>query len=206
MASQKKSTVLVRVRVDGHTPMLQHAMSEDTLVNVLFNRERKPIDADRTLAQVAEEGLYVGPNGEFGIPPDCLFACLREAGRRVKLDGRRNVSTAESTSLPAMFEIVDEFISFDDQQEKWKVDKRRGMMNSGTKKVAVCIVRPRFNKWSFTVNIRILFGLDGVTTETVKKLFEVGGRAVGLCSFRPDKNGPFGKFDLVGWEEIDSEA
>jgi hypothetical protein len=200
------SETVVDVTVESISPMLQHAMTRETVEQVLIRGERPPKDKTRPLLDIAKEGLYVGPNGEYGIPPNILFACLREAGRAVKFDGRKCISTADSTLLPSILSIEatipdgDGFIPFVGAP-KWQVDVRRGNLEGNGKNTAVGIVRPRFDNWSFKVRV-VIAEEGGVTEQTVRSLFAIAGRRVGLGAFRPQKNGPFGRFRISGWTVV----
>jgi|GEM_PF-429118 len=200
------SETVVLVTIEGKSPMLQHAMTEDTVVNVLIRGERPQKDKTAKLEDIAKLGLYLGPKGEFGIKSDCLFACLREAGRMVKFDGRKSISTATSTMLPSFLTIeppIDEgdgFIPFVGEA-KWVHVVHRGNLKNAGKETAVGIVRPRFDKWALQTRV-VISPEGGITEETVKTLISVAGRRVGLGAFRPQKNGQFGRFTLTGWEVL----
>ncbi|MEK7150954.1 MAG: hypothetical protein AAB783_02025 [Patescibacteria group bacterium] len=171
-------------------------MSDETLEE-LRTGVRQPIQKDRPIQAVAKEKLYTDVDDKtIGVPVEMLFASLREAGRGVKLEGMKKVSTAEGTVLPAFLTICDPFLPLTNQE--WVVDKRRGNMQNGGKNTAVCVVRPKFIKWGFEVTIELdekQFGADNC-----RKLFDLAGSRQGLGSFRPNKGGTFGRFRVVEWE------
>ena len=79
----------------------------------------------------------------------------------------------------------------------WEVDTRRGVANNAGKGVAIIIHRPAFHTW--TIQFRLHFAAEYLTclrdpTETLNKLFDIGGVMVGLGDYRPERNGPFGTF------------
>lgn len=197
----------VRVLCRGISPILMDQMTEETLDSLATSvRQNKP--KDRPFADVAEEKIYRDPMTErIGIPSEMLFACLVAAGRKVK-NGKSQISTATSSTVPDFLEIPDFFFPFlgipenveprsEDERQHWKVDKRRGRLPiNGT---AVCLIRPRFNNWEFKVTV--IYDADKIDGSTLKALFVNAGSGQGLGSFRPNCRGTFGKFVVVSWEE-----
>ncbi|OGI17651.1 MAG: hypothetical protein A3J63_02530 [Candidatus Moranbacteria bacterium RIFCSPHIGHO2_02_FULL_40_12b] len=188
-----------KVTCRGISPILMNPATEE-LLNQLDGGAgaRTPKDMVSTPEQKAERKIIRDENGNVGVPSSYLFSCLREAGRRVPYDAKTKISTKESTILPGLMSIVEIFIPFIDQDAKWEVDRRRGMLpKDGT---AVCITRPRFNEWAFAVTIEVDEGQ--VSPGKIKELFKVAGRMVGLGDFRPSCNGQFGRFRVENWEKI----
>lgn len=194
---------MIRVQVTcmGRSPLMMDPMDEQTLDD-LIRGVRRQQPKDIPFEKMAEKKIYRDDQGNIAIPANCLFACLKEAGRKVK-NGRGAISTATSTTLPMVLSIEDLFLPLLGNQE-WVVDKRAGKGQQGTKKVAIGIIRPRFDEWGFTVTIMID---DSVITEdTVRDLFRMAGRAIGLCAFRPSTGGQFGCFNLTAWNHLDDEG
>ena len=193
---------VVEVTCEQRSPILFDAMSADEVWNVLYAGNRPLKDKTATREQVAEQKLYHNPEGgAIGFPAEMLFASLRGAGRKVKV-GRSALSTAETTQLPAFLTIEDPFIELLDKDAAWIPDVRRGMMKSGTTKVACAICRPKFMLWRFKVRISVdLEGVDGLEMAHLRQLFYKAGSTQGLGSFRPSCNGPFGRFKVVDWEQ-----
>ena len=55
--------------------------------------------------------------------------------------------------------------------------------------------RPEFKDWSATV--RIMFNATVITPEQIVDLLSVAGFHIGLCEYRPQKNGSWGTFEVV---------
>lgn len=199
----------VKIQCVGASPILMDPMTDDTLTSLITGvRPNKP--KDRPLIEVCQEKLYreFGDTGRVGIPAECLFACLVAAGRNVK-NGKKQVSTATSTTIPGLMSIKSFFMPFTNVVEgedgkAWRVDKRRGQLDNGGKKVAVGIVRPRFDAWEFDVEVE--FDDKIVNESVIRALFEDAGKNQGLGSFRPNKKGPFGTFKVTKFEVLKSET
>jgi hypothetical protein len=126
-----------------------------------------------------------------------LMSSLIAAGQFVRLEGRRQISTAKSTTLPAFLTLLDSTLALPHQQ--WEVDMRGGV-NPGAGGGAVCIVRPRFDKWGFEVNV--LIENEEIDEALIRELFDKAGVRMGLGDFRPARKGTFGKFRVVCWERV----
>jgi hypothetical protein len=213
-ASSARKTGMWRygVSVRGISAMLQNPMTEDTLDTLLHGSgcKRKSANKDIKPEDIALKRLCLGPNGEFGIPANYLFASLVTAGRHVIFDKKTKMSTADSSLVPAFLSIAPElinengdgFIPFTDQDHKYVVDKRKGNLKSGAGKgVAVAIVRPKFMEWAF--NVKIDVDHDQIDIDKIKDLFLAAGRYSGLGDFRPSCKGQFGRFKVVKFAEIE---
>lgn len=199
------------VHLRGISPLLMNPMTLKQLMDI-HNKTTKPKAKDVELEEVAKEKIYTDEEGNIGIPMQNLFSVIVEAGRNVAFKPKKNISTKDSTLVPVFMTFHDEFFPFTHYASKnkqgemvkgtWTPDLRRGV-NPGdqTKKVPVAVIRPKFHEWEFKCTIDVDHK-EGVSAETVKELFVWGGKAVGLCDFRPTCRGPFGRFELVEFKEI----
>jgi hypothetical protein len=196
----KKGSTTFVLKIEGASPILMNPMTDD-LLEELRTGVHAPKDKESTRQQVAEKKIIRNEEGKIGIPAEYLFSCLVEAGRFVKYDSKKSISTKDSTLLPSFLTIEDFFFPFTDQDTPWKADVRRGILDSGGKKVAVPIVRPRFDKWGFEIMVTV--DTKEINEDKIKDLFTRAGNAIGLADFRPSCRGPFGRFKVVSWEKMD---
>ncbi len=207
--SPLKGFVNYRISILGISPMLQNPMTDETLNTLIFGSAgtRKGKQTDVSIEDLAKKRLCLGPNSEGGIPANYLFAALVDAGRHVIFDKKTKLSTRDSSLVPSLLSIIpdlvndagDGFIAFKDQNVKWIADKRRGVLAANG--AAVGIVRPKFPTWAFDVTVEV--DLDHVDIDKVKELFNAAGRYSGLGDFRPSKRGPFGRFSVVDFIELE---
>lgn len=218
-ASRDVESRVIEVTLVGVSPLLMQTMSQDDIVNTLIRGKQKPPNKDEPLEDKAMRCLYLqdpdADETDIVIPAENLFASLREAGRQVKFDGKRMVSAADKTLLPGFYSALTQHAAFlvDGQPARhskktyarkegrqWSLDIRKGNMPATGG--AVGIVRPRFESWS----LRYQFMLNlapPVTQEVMRRLFDIAGNSIGLCGYRPEKNGPFGRFRVADWKVID---
>lgn len=177
--------------------ILMNPMTEATLEG-LRTGVHPPKQKDRPAIEVAEERVIKDAEGNPGIPMEYLFSCLVEAGRHVKNNGKKQISTATSSLLPSFLTIEEAFLPFIKHSDM-VVDMRRGRLpKDGT---AVCLVRPKFEQWTCEVTLEIDESI--ANEKTVRELLKVAGTAIGLGDFRPAKRGPFGRFEVASWKVIE---
>jgi len=199
--------VTITVTCRGLTPLLMNRIPPETLEQVR-TKAKKPKTAQRPAVPRDEAipKLYVTAEGVPYLPTENLLSCLVAAGQSVRLDGKRQVSTAKSTVLPAFLSLEERFLPLfvhgTDAAPAWEVDMRPGRNPNGGE--LVCLVRPRFDQWAFRVTATA--DLDEVGINIIRELFDVAGKRIGLGDFRPSRKGMFGKFVVVGWEEKDYTA
>jgi len=186
-----------KVRCIGISPILMNPATDELLDELEGGAgARKAKALGVSSKDKAEKKIIRSEKDEIGIPVEYLFSCLREAGRKVSYDGKSKISTKESTFLPALMAITNNFLPFLNQKAEWFVDRRRGKLpKDGT---TVCIVRPRVNEWAFDVTIEVDEG--EIHVDKIKELFKRAGTMVGLGDFRPSCNGQFGRFRLENFE------
>lgn len=198
----------IKVGIVGVKPLLMNPASIKMLEDIK-GRKRKPVVLDKSAEEEAGEkiirnqGRQAGvPDDAVGIPQEYLLACLTAAGKWVKFDARRNMSSTTESLVPALLDIEESFFPFpllDGGAElPWKVDKRRGVnpQTSG----ANLIIRPMFENWSFEFTLS--FDEKELTGETVRDLVDKAGKRIGLGDYRPARKGPFGKFVVRKWEKV----
>lgn len=206
---RQEGTYRYRVVCVGIAPMLQNPMTDEQLDTLLFGSagRSKAVNRDKRVEDIAGERVCKDAQGRFGIPSNYLFASLIDAGRHVVFEKKTKMSTRESSLIPAFLSIVDpdtgqlaEFLPFDDQTAGWVPDKRKGVLKNAAGGVAVCIVRPKFNAWSFTAHVDV--DLDQVNIDKVQDVFKKAGMYSGLGDFRPSHKGPFGRFRVVEFSQV----
>lgn len=190
---------LIRIEVvcQGVSPLLMNRMPPAQL-EALWTKEKPAKTASRPLPREhAEKCLHTLPNGKACIPPGMLMSALIGAGQFIRLDGKRQISTQKTTTLPGFLTIEDTEIPLD-HAKPWEVDMQQGRNPNGGE--AVCIVRPRFDAWSFRVTQVV--DTTQINLVLVRQLWDYAGQRMGLGDFRPQRKGTYGRFVIVGWEVL----
>jgi hypothetical protein len=195
--------LLIAVKCRGTSPLLMNRMSESTLEG-LRTKVKKPkaanIGSTTTPRQDATPKVYVDKDGKPVWPGENLMSCLIAAGVFVRLDAKRQVSTGKGTLLPGLMSLLDFVLPLvdpdSDKPVTWEPDVRKGTNPNGNE--AVCIVRPRFDRWAFRCRIEIDDAEIG--ENTIRNLWDMAGKRIGLGDFRPSRKGIFGQFVVEGWD------
>lgn len=192
--------VVVHVVVEGITPLMMNAMSQEQLLKIRDKVKAPKTAAKPTPREEANSKAHVLPDGRPHVPGKCLLACLINAGQFVRLDGKRQISTEKKTVLPSMLTLLSKEIPLvipgTKNPSTWEVDIQQGRNPNGGE--AVCIVRPRFDQWSLVFDIEVDQSL--MPLSMARDLIDIAGRRIGLMEFTPRRKGTFGCFRVTKWE------
>lgn len=194
---------IIEVTIESKRPLLFNRLTEQQLQN-LWDRKKAPKNAPRPLPREwARERLYLTEDKKLPyIPSEMLMSCLIGGGKFIRLEGKKMVSTEKKTVLPGLLQLLDPFILLkkpdSNDAPDWEVDMRGGRNPNGGE--AVCIVRPRFDAWRATFQVRI--DTDKLAETTFRELFDVAGSNQGLGDFRPEKKGTFGIWHVTHWKRV----
>lgn len=202
----------VKIHCAGVSPLMMDKMSDETLEG-LATGVRPPEVKDKPAADKAREKIYCNDGGKVALPAEMLMGALVAAGQKVK-NGKKQISTAKTTTLFELLQLVNVDLPLTNGQVDastvvgnqaksgeipWVVDKRKGIGNQAKTPTAVCIIRPKFPHWEFDCEIE--YDEKRVNGDVVRQLFNTAGSSEGLGSFRPNKKGPFGRFQVTKWDE-----
>lgn len=196
MADSLATLLKVAVTCKGITPLLMNRVSDEELMNIR-NKVKPPKGAPRKTPREECVGkVYSDQDGKPYLPVKMIYSCLVGAGQHVRLDGKRQISTAKSTMLPQFLTIQDSVLALD-TPAPWEVDLQQGRNPNGGELVVLC--RPRFDVWAFTVNIEI-DALE-ISETQIRNLFDIAGKRCGLGDFRPNRKGVYGQFIVEKWQK-----
>jgi hypothetical protein len=194
--------VLVGVTLTGDSPMLVNAMSGESLLNIRNKVKTPKAAAKPSLEEESRGKLHLLGDGRPCLPVRNLYAAFINAGKFVRLDGKRMVTTAQATVLPGMMQITStEMLIYSphtDDPAPWRVDIQQGRNPNGGE--AVCIVRPCFDAWE----VRLTLEIDQaeMPVRMARDLVDIAGRRVGVCDNRPQRKGSYGRFKVTRWEPV----
>jgi hypothetical protein len=151
--------------------------------------------ADDYEARTWRSRAHVDKDGITFIPPMALKNCLSEAAKylSVQIPGKGKATYTKHFEAGVL--ICDPMslgIKIEEVAGNWlfvPVGGERG----GGKRVKRCF--PLFNSWKGDLKIHVL---DETVTEAVLRIhLEAAGSFIGIGTFRPRKNGYFGRFKLI---------
>lgn len=191
----------VEVKLQGITPLMFNRMPMNVLLDIRNGTKKAKTAPPEDPRDEAKVKLYYlnGDEKKPILPREMMWANLVSAGQFVRLDGKRAMSTAKTTVLPAFMMIEEAYSLITPAQ--WEVDIRAGRNPNGDQ--GVCIVRPRFDSWNVSFTIQIF--TDSIGENRIRELFDKAGKMRGLGEFNPLHKGTCGTYVVQCWEKIKGE-
>ena len=142
----------------------------------------------------AESKEYRLPTGELFIPTVMVFQSMIEAGKLLNdpEQPRRRISYRVAAALfPPAVEGFPLMNGNGKPQKKYEIDVRRAVVqNQGIQRA-----RPRIDvPWS--IELEMGFDADLVSAEALYMVLATAGKQVGIMDYRPQKRGPYGRFQV----------
>jgi hypothetical protein len=171
------------VVVQGTSPLITHAWSVKAKQMMLDKQMKKATKAKeaKNPEQDYLDSLYVMPEGQgYGFPSVGFKAAVVRAG---------TYADFHMTFLRGAFHVPGELVKIDGEPSP-----REDMVRlSG--KVADIRYRAQFEDWS--ANIPVHLNESALSREQLANLFLIAGFAVGVGEWRPEKNGQYGRFEIM---------
>lgn len=195
---QEDDVPIVSVEIRGLSPLLQRRFGEDA--------EQADKQTTRMAAasygiprEQAERAVYRDQAGCCYFPGQAIARLLREAGSNHKQRGTRK---SVKYIVPAAVIVAADVVGILDEQGKptkdFEIDSRP--VTIPATKGRVMRHRPRWDQWRAEFTLEI--DEDVLGADVIHQLLEEGGRRIGIGDYRPEKGGPFGRFEILRWEEI----
>ena len=172
----------VRLTVRGTSTLITHAWSEKAKKQML-DKQMKVATIGKEAKNPEEDyqsSLYVMPNGGYGFPTIAFKAAAVRAGTYCDM---------KMTHLRGAFHINGEFAEITGKPQPREDMVRVGM---GTADIRY---RAEFPEWSALLDIT--YNRRAVSLDELVNLLNIGGFAVGVGEWRPEKDGQNGRFEVV---------
>jgi hypothetical protein len=170
----------LRVTITGKTPLLMHAWHH--LEADRSNKLQSPLEQ-------AEAGTYRTAAGELCVPGYNLQRALIAGATFSKGKGKGT----QKRNIAAGLFVRELEIGLG--QKEFVVAMHRVVIAASGKGTAVTRYRARIDKWELVFTIDYDEVLLNKTI--IEKVITDTGNLIGILDFRPEKLGPFGKFELT---------
>ena len=187
------------IKIKGKTPLLQHRMTDEELMGLLGAKSSKKKDKEeKTPREIAESYAYKNENG-YIVPTSYLVGAFKNVASEYK---QKNSQRKSIKSIAAgIFRPETEFTQLIDENEKaidsFEVDIKKAINHQ---KGAVAVCRPRFDVWN--VKFTATVDTDLISQETVLDILNDAGKRSGIGSFRVQKGGYYGQFQVTEFNEL----
>lgn len=179
------------ITIKGESPLMVNKFSEKAKIQMEEKtqgkaRQRKEA---RDPMQEFDAALYKIPGkvNVYGIPASGIKNCIVSACRFV--DGITMTQAKGSFHVIAGAGGLVEI-----KGSKPVVDESIVRIGNFGKKVAMMRYRPRFDEWEIAFAVR--YNARLINPEQLAHLCQIAGFSVGLCEWRPEKNGSMGMFTI----------
>lgn len=183
----------IAITIEGITPLLVNRFTDVAAANATSGVRGIGPNGDSP-AEDAESRLHTNEEGLIIMPSPNLGGSFRGAGRFHKI-GKSKVSTLTSSLVPCSVNF--DAIYYPIEHEKpWRVDTRPVCIPST--KGRINRHRPCFEDWKITFGVTL--DTETIPPKLFRAIVDDAGKKVGLCDYRPSRNGPFGRFVVTNWE------
>jgi hypothetical protein len=190
--------MLIKIKIVGVSPLLCNRFTDEAAEAATNGSRGSSAAADRgTPTEQADVKLYRSSAGELVIPQPNILRSLIDGGMFHKI-GKKQVTTKAESMLYGALDIEQLEVPIEHTQP-WSVDSR-AVVNPSTKGRRLCY-RPKFFDWSLTFELSVDTSMIGA--KLVRLIIDDAGKRIGLGDFRPQRKGPFGRYRVDLWEEIE---
>lgn len=171
----------VQIEIKGLSALLMHRFPLEPIKAI----EKK------TPEEQAELAAYRTDGGELFVPGLCLQRALISGAAYSKGKGRATLQKPAA----ACFQISPEYLFLG--TKKYAIDSRPVVVPAT--KGRVIRHRPRIDEWK--VSFLLEYDDTLLKATEVRQIVDDTGLRVGLLDFRPERKGPFGRFNVTQWDD-----
>ena len=187
-----------RIKIKGLSPIIHHngaagldagspANIEKASLTKKKGTNRTNVEVSRIQELECEIALYVTADGKPTIPAAALRACIETGARKLK--------QGPQVREGLLVHKVEEFI-----YDHAKLGSTVAELSKSTQFVVPVVVqrarvlrtRPKFDDWAVVFTIEVDDEL--IDKQQLETWLDIAGRRIGLCDWRPEKSGSFGRF------------
>jgi hypothetical protein len=187
----------IKITITGHTPLIMNQFTNAAQITATEGNRVAAVGDRGTPAEQAESKIYRNEAGEPCIPQPNIFRCILDAGKFFKA-GRSKVTTQKSSLIPACLDMGASTTFKLESSEGWSVDTRPVRIPATGGRI-LCH-RPIFNDWS--LSCEVVLDTEILSAKLLREIVDAAGKRIGLGDFRPDCKGPYGRFVVTRWEEV----
>jgi len=100
----------ILVRITGITAILMNKVSEEAMLQMLDKTKKKSKTATKLSPEEEAKKKIYSLNEKPIIPLEILMANLCNAGKMIRLEGKKQLSTNKSSLVPGILQIIDQIL------------------------------------------------------------------------------------------------
>lgn len=192
------SRMSVKLRIVGTSPIIQHKWSEKALREIREKHAGKKTKS-REIRNPEAEGqaaMYVTDKGKPGIPAMALKTSIINAAHK-------DIGIEKTLVRKALFLRVSDgnmVVPFAECSEPY-IREDYVRVGQGSTDLRY---RPQFDRWA--VDIEFELDAELLQLDDLLNLVDRAGFGVGICEWRPEKGGEFGRFQVDRSKRINTKG
>lgn len=175
--------------IRGVSPLIQHAWSEKAKAQLRMTaaeRKKQP-KTNRTPEEDARKAMYVMPDGSPAFPMLAFKASLISAAHK-------DLGIEKTLVRKALFLPPEPYANgLLAKLHASDPEIREDIVRVGNNQTDLRY-RPQFDDWS--VNVILQIDTDLLNEQDIVNLVNRAGFSVGVCEWRPEKGGEYGRFEI----------
>ena len=185
---------IVQVEIAGTSPLLINRFKEqDEVVDAVKKSNKKDYGSSRDQAEAT--AYRDEDTKKIWIPTIWVTGAIKTVASDYKLPGTRK--SVKSVSGGVIVPVEEKAYFCEDYSlEDIEVDSRPVVIQ----RARIMRHRAKLEKWSIKVELQI--DEDILPLKDVHAILVDAGRRAGLGDYRPQKGGPFGRFQVTSWKEL----
>lgn len=179
----------IEVEIRGVSPLL---MNRPDLLDLSDKAKVRQAGKNEAEIQFASK-KYLTPEGELFTPSTHIYGALVEGGKSVKVKGSGKATYSKLIGSCVRVEPA-QIIHLNQ-----KVEPITTISVNPATKGRNPLTRPILNKWG--LKFELVFDADEIPEEALRECLDIAGKRAGIGDWRPQKKGPYGRFQVVSWKE-----
>jgi len=182
------SIIKTTVRVRGIEPVITHRFSEKAKKQMLDKKQGRARAKKEACDPEAEflAARYVNKDGKDCLPSLAFKCAIVDAASFV--EGVTKVAVRGAVFIPG------EFVEIHYEERLMREDVVRVGMGAADLRY-----RPEYRNWY--VDLPVHFTPNVISAEQLHHLIQLAGFSVGVCEWRPQRDGQFGRFEIVNMDD-----
>ena len=180
----------VEIEVKGLSPLIMHRWSEKAKRQMLDKQMKKTTKKDvKDPEQDYKDSLYQFEDGRLGFPADAFKNSMIRGAKQIGL---------VMVDMKTGFFVHGEYSERDDRElipVKGDLGMREDMVRLNG---ATSDIRYRGQVANWNAVLRISYNAAAVSADQIVNMLNAAGYGVGVGEWRPERNGSFGRFAVVG--------
>jgi hypothetical protein len=179
----------VTVKIKGLSPLIMHRWSEKARREMLDKQMKKTVKKEaKSPEEQYESSVYRMDDGEIGFPADAFKKAMIRGAKQIGM-----VMTDARTS----FFVHGTYCSKDDRELvaiNGEVRPREDMVRLNG---ATADIRFRGQVASWSADLNISYNSSITSFDQIVNMLHAAGYGVGVGEWRPEKDGTFGRFEVI---------